>query len=169
MRSRWFHFCSGQFCEKSTFATLLMDWSCADSKRYGPWRMIRMNLEHYHLSRTTFCEKESPWKWAAKKCFSPCWYASQVVTWGDEMYGGNCRALKDQLKDVQGIQVSRLGTDHFESKVRCFFSDSKACCIWSTNGDIIDMVNIMAIILMISIMLDNGWWFGTLCNIFANI
>ena len=32
---------------------------------------------------------------------------SKVVTWGDEMYGGNCRALKDQLKDVQGIQVSR--------------------------------------------------------------
>lgn len=56
-----------------------------------------------------------------KGCVCPCWYASQVVTWGDEMYGGNCRALKDQLKDVQGIQVSRLGTDHFESKVRCFF------------------------------------------------
>ena len=32
---------------------------------------------------------------------------NQVVTWGDEMYGGNCRAQKDQLKDVQQLQVSR--------------------------------------------------------------
>jgi len=116
-----------------------------------------------HFARRKVHESE-----LQKSVFSPCWYASQVVTWGDEMYGGNCRALKDQLKDVQGIQVSRLGTDHFESKVRFFFFRiPRPAAFYQLM--VIYMVNIMAIILMISIMLDNGWWFGTLCNIFANI
>ena len=81
-----------------------------------------MNLEHDDLSRTTCYwrmleftnlefKKESPWKSMKlsykKRCFPFAASVPQVVTWGDEMYGGNCRALKDQLKDVQGIQVSR--------------------------------------------------------------
>ena len=68
---------------------------------------------------------------------------------------------------------SSLQAWHWSLRIKSplFFLDSKACCSWSTNvppiyGDIyiygLYMVNIMVIIIMICIMLDNGWWFGIL-------